>query len=643
MTPSLSKSLLLAAAVAIAPPAWAQDVNLDSAFFARQVLNEGILHVDSGQFFEALDAFATAFESTSNPDIQAKALLQRASVLANFFDQFDQAAQVYQQILRDFGKSEMAEPAAYQLGMLYFDQEQNEQALAAFEQYLRLFPSGEHARSVTFLRDQLTQPATPAPQPTPSPQPQAMGQGFAGSGQAPQGMAPPSGWGNFQSPGFESPSFKRPEWAPQKMQPMGEGTPSRPVSPPPSTTTIRPASPPLSTTTVRPVSPPPSATSTRPVAQAQPRPVVASPPPRRPAMQKLGEAPLIRVRLFTLENSLSIGAKGEVDLLDRLSQSAGQASGNLDITLSGGSIAVNGRSTGQTDLIVQPRSGLLSVQKEGKPTEFRGTMKIMVYKDKLQLLNLVDLETYLLGVVTSESPASWPVETLKAQAVAARTYALYQMEHRDKWTYDVVADTGDQAYYGTRKETARGRQAVEETRGVIILNDGHPILSQFTASSGWHSASPQAIFDSSVTYMTDHPDPYSQSQQMGSWSKRVKKGDFEEGLTSRGVIPRGRHVVRLEPAEIGPSGRWVKTRIVTDEGSPVVVRSYSSVRRAANTYDILYKSVRDEGDAWVFEGGGFGHGVGYSQWGGKAMGDDGKNYDQILSFYYQGVNIQQMW
>ncbi|MDZ7697877.1 MAG: SpoIID/LytB domain-containing protein [Deltaproteobacteria bacterium] len=257
---------------------------------------------------------------------------------------------------------------------------------------------------------------------------------------------------------------------------------------------------------------------------------------------------------------------------------------------------------------------------------------------KLYIINFVDIEDYLRSVVPSESYASWPIETLKAQAVAARTYAYYQARHREDWSYDLVDNAGDQAYKGINREHPKTSKAVKATAGKILTYEDKPILAMYSANSGGHTADAGSIFSLAKPYLVAHPDPESLKGKMARWTKTYSVSEVEAGLNRRGIKVKG--LERIEPAETGPSGRIVKVRVIARSGSKVL-RTRTTLRRALNLPEILLTIQRNDGQ-FIFDGRGWGHGVGYSQWGSAILGKE-KHYDQILRFYYPNAVLEKKW
>lgn len=270
---------------------------------------------------------------------------------------------------------------------------------------------------------------------------------------------------------------------------------------------------------------------------------------------------------------------------------------------------------------------------------YKGKMLLSIYKNKLALVNIVAMNDYLYGVVTSESYYKWNMEALKAQAVASRTYAYYQSKVRKNWIFDIKDNTSDQVYNGIKAYTDKSIKAVDETLGVILLSNEKVILSQYTASSGWHSASSHEIFNARKSYLSAHADRFSKVMPNGKWQKKISIKQFEKNLNKRGFDFKG--IYALEAVKIGESGRVLSTRVKARNGEKVL-RTYSTIRRAADLKDILF-TVKRVGNNFVFDGGGYGHGVGYSQWGGQRMAKDGYKYNEILKFYYKDVTLKELW
>ncbi|MDY6938327.1 MAG: SpoIID/LytB domain-containing protein [Cyanobacteriota bacterium] len=260
---------------------------------------------------------------------------------------------------------------------------------------------------------------------------------------------------------------------------------------------------------------------------------------------------------------------------------------------------------------------------------YRGRTRLVLADNKLTAVNHVNLEDYLYSVLGAEMSPSWAGEALKAQAVAARSYALYQRKHHRTDTYDVGDDTFWQVYVGTEKEDPNTIAAVEATRGEILSHDGQVIEAVFHASSGGHTEDVEQVWQEPKPYLRGVPD-YDRNAPVYQWNETFSIGELSNRISGVGTIAR----MLLE--ETTPHGRIISMMAVGDGGTRTI--DGEDVRRALNLRSTLF-TVAENGDSFSISGRGFGHGVGLSQWGAKAMAEQGYNYRQILGHYYTNTNL----
>lgn len=351
------------------------------------------------------------------------------------------------------------------------------------------------------------------------------------------------------------------------------------------------------------------------------------------------ELPKRSVRVKILENAsdATLISDAAISLYNSAGASIYQAGGKINIKIENGTLYVDGKSIDANGLTAKAKSPI-GVTKSGKL--YRGEIKILVNSNIIELINHVNIEEYLYSVVPSESPSSWPIEALKAQAVAARTFVLYQMSHSKDRNYDVLDDDRSQAYGGIKSERDTTTRAVKETIGQVLTYDGRPIYAMFTANSGWHTADPQDIFGGEgFAYLKAFPDDYSKRGQRGEWVVKKTAHEIEKGIYKIGLNMPG--ITDIKPHTVDKSGRMVKVYI-TYNGGTKAFRTRTTLMRAADMGEILF-GIEKDGDTYIFKGGGFGHGVGMSQWGAKDMAEKGSSAQEILSFYYRGAELTRMW
>ena len=374
------------------------------------------------------------------------------------------------------------------------------------------------------------------------------------------------------------------------------------------------------------VKPTPVPEPTPPTVKPTPIPVPTPQPTPAPVMAR----PEVRVRL----------SSGAAEAIIRGTEVCADGFGCKDsftVTSRGSRVVVNGTQAG-AGFVLFKSNHPLHVTCGEKKKKLRGKIWVKAREGKLLVVNLVDMEEYLLSVVPSESYASWPLDTLKAQAVAARTYAYYQKLHRENLDYDLVDNEGDQAYKGMEREQPRSTQAVMESSGEILTHQSRPILAMFSANSGGYTADAKAVFNLNKNYLSARPDPESLKGKMAYWTREFTTSEIEASLGRIGITAR--KIRRIEAAEKGPSGRIIKVRISSKDGDKVL-RTRTTLGRALKLPEILVE-IKKQGEKYVFEGRGWGHGVGYSQWGSSVMGKN-TSYRDILAFYYPGTTLEKKW
>ncbi|MDD5073386.1 MAG: SpoIID/LytB domain-containing protein [Candidatus Omnitrophica bacterium] len=269
---------------------------------------------------------------------------------------------------------------------------------------------------------------------------------------------------------------------------------------------------------------------------------------------------------------------------------------------------------------------------------FRG--EIRVFKDgmKLTVVNTVDLEEYLYGVMRNEVSTWWPMEALKAQAIAARTYALSQIKESKAKDYDVTADVSSQVYGGIFSEKWRTNKAVDETRDQVLTYNGVIFPAFFHATCGG------STFDAAYLWNIDLPPlkgvkcRWCRKSPHFYWEKWMSVKEAEEKLAGAGY-PVG-DIIGFEAVKRDPfSARILELKIKGDKGEAVLLAKDFRRMIGADIVRSTNFKVTVIGEYVAFEGLGWGHGVGLCQWGAYYMSRAGKKADEILGFYYPGSKI----
>ncbi len=306
--------------------------------------------------------------------------------------------------------------------------------------------------------------------------------------------------------------------------------------------------------------------------------------------------------------------------------------------------------------------GLASLQVENR--RYRGRLQVRVEASKLRAINVIALESYLPSVVGSEMPASWPLEALRAQAVAARTYAL---RHRKPLApFDLHATVTSQAYKGLESETASTREAVRSTQGLVLMHGNSLINAVFHSSSGGSTENSGDLWSRQLPYLVSVPD-YDDTSPVARWEKplspQLLAGAFAEiGGANRIDVLSTTSSGRVRQARvIGPSGALVLTgaqlrsrlglrsTLVRFKAAPFTFTAPSlavGTPLPADMGSLLAPPpplpLAPPSPVIIAVGRGFGHGVGMSQWGAYALAQQGRRFDQILQHYYRGVEVQPL-
>lgn len=286
---------------------------------------------------------------------------------------------------------------------------------------------------------------------------------------------------------------------------------------------------------------------------------------------------------------------------------------------------------------IEPESDA-AISLNGK--RLRGVIEI-VRQNNLTLLvvNYVSLEDYLRGVLSKEAPDYWPPEALKAIAIAARTYALYQRFTKEQVDYDVTGDVMSQDYGGKTGEKAATTRAVRATEGWIAMYHGElfPTFYHSTCGGKTEHARVMGNFDleplrGGIACTFCSASPFFQ------WQRRLTKADVNWALRNSryGAIGAIRDV---DVTKRTASGRAEE---ITVRGALRTIRMSGYDFRSLFGFDRIRSplfSVVDVGDAFVLQGHGWGHGVGMCQWGAAELARRGLSATEILAYYYPGIEL----
>lgn len=261
---------------------------------------------------------------------------------------------------------------------------------------------------------------------------------------------------------------------------------------------------------------------------------------------------------------------------------------------------------------------------------YRGSSAVVAQGGALQVLNALDLEEYVRGVLPREMPSGWPDEALKAQAVIARTYAVSKLNPNGN--YDVCASEQCQVYEGASAETPRGNGASEATRGEILSWQGRAAQTFFHADSGGYTASSAEIWGGQIQYLQARADPGSRTSPT-PWRITVSSATIQNAVNR--FAPRAGAYKSISITSRTASGR--PAAILINGAVSITGTNVYAFARAIGAKSSMIGLTSS--NPLVIVGYGNGHGVGLSQYGARWFAQSGYAYKQILSYYYSGVSI----
>jgi stage II sporulation protein D (peptidoglycan lytic transglycosylase) len=264
-------------------------------------------------------------------------------------------------------------------------------------------------------------------------------------------------------------------------------------------------------------------------------------------------------------------------------------------------------------------------------THYVGNIEVWKGTEGMYLINELPLEEYVKNVVNAEVAANWDMEALKAQAVIARTYALYQKNGASNLHYDITSSVLHQVYKGSVID-ARISYAVMTTEAEVLTYEGKLIEALYHSTCGGRTEDAAEVFGKSYPYMR----PVESNCEISPywiWERKIPLDEIEKALKLSGIK-------EITISSYTSTGR-VKTVAVVHDGGTTTVKA-TDLRKLLgwNRLPSTNFTITRENDQIVCEGKGYGHGVGLCQWSALKMAQEGKNYREILSFFYPGTTIQ---
>ncbi len=274
---------------------------------------------------------------------------------------------------------------------------------------------------------------------------------------------------------------------------------------------------------------------------------------------------------------------------------------------------------------------------------YSGILNLLVLDSEILVINILGIEKYLSSVVGSEMPAKWPLEALKAQAIASRTYAFKQ---KGNPIYDIDSTQKNQVYNGLESRTYKTVRAVRSTRSLVLTYKNKLINALFHSSSGGMTENSQDVWKNEYPYLSSVRD-FDRNNPKLQWKKKFSTGELKK------LFPEIGGIKKIEILNITNTGRVKNVKIFgkygSDQISGVDIRKRMNLKSTFMRFKFIEdkKNISDNDNSnipiektLIVFGQGSGHGVGMSQWGARYLASKGQKAERILKHFYKGVRIK---
>jgi stage II sporulation protein D len=273
---------------------------------------------------------------------------------------------------------------------------------------------------------------------------------------------------------------------------------------------------------------------------------------------------------------------------------------------------------------------------------YRGDLTVRVAEDdKLNVINELSIDDYLKGVLPREASASWPEESLRVQAVASRSYLASHLGAHSANGFDLCSEVHCQVYGGLTNEHPKTNAAVDSTRDEILVHGGKPISAYFFSHCGGLTEGVQYVWGTAaMPYLGKKKCDFCKGNPRYNWSYSVSASEMLATLVKKTNKVKGSELRLVKVRQKSPSGRAQFVSVRTDVGTyDLSGNAFRIAMHPEKIRSTLWTNLQRKGNTYTFSGRGWGHGVGMCQWGAKGQSDAGRDYREILQFYYPNTKL----
>ena len=357
--------------------------------------------------------------------------------------------------------------------------------------------------------------------------------------------------------------------------------------------------------------------------------------------ENVGFARTLRVALFYELNSAKIGTPASFQIKELPNEkplAEGASLPQAIIRPDSAGIRIGGRLYPVSGLRITSGTKEVDVQNR----KYHSAIQILKNpKGSLTVVNEIDVEDYLKGVLPGEMHAAWPEEALKAQAVISRTYAIFKNIENKDLPFSLSSDVESQVYEGKIIEQASTNRPIQKTRGEVLTYRGKIFPTFFHSTCGGRTTRADRVWN-----IEPHPClkgvecNFCHGSKVYRWHSEFSGTQIKNLLAKKGYsVPEVQSIV---PQGVDESGRVKSFEIKHSGGSLKIPAHKFRLAVGADRMRSTKVDLHQTGNQFVFDGQGWGHGVGLCQWGAKRLAELGYQYQDILRYYYPGSEIQNI-
>ena len=318
----------------------------------------------------------------------------------------------------------------------------------------------------------------------------------------------------------------------------------------------------------------------------------------------------------------------------------------MNLTLSGGKIFINGDSIdgGIIEIRLKDERELRNMQTTINDKTYFGGLKIIAANSRFSFISIVTVESYLRAVLPNEMSPSWKTEALKAQAVAARTFALKNRKRHKNEGFDLCSENHCQKFSDIQIVDERTDKVIMETFGEVLTYKGKLIEANFHTDSGGMTENAVDVWKIDYPYLRASTEIEIKTQP---WQVNISISDFTKKLAADKKNVGDIQFIKVTNLEIGKitddrstSGRVKELTLIGTKGE--IKLTGNEMRSIFNLKSTMF-DIFINNDEVVIKGYGYGHGVGMSQYGANAFAEHSYSYDKILYHYYKGTDLKRLY